>query len=183
MNIPIDFNDGPTVTLEEILLAKEQRVLRQQMTISRYNAAIISLTLVMPGPIKKNSAADYLFKQAIKAIKNQLDAHNIPILSQQYNYLTTGHEAILAVNFPAMQLKSLCIALEIDHPLGRLWDIDVIDPISQTSVSRSQFAFAPRRCLVCGQEAKVCGRMRKHTMDELFAAMAKIVNDDLSAHA
>ncbi|MDF7671413.1 citrate lyase holo-[acyl-carrier protein] synthase [Orbaceae bacterium ESL0721] len=174
-NNTIDFNNGTPVTLEEVLQAKEQRVIRQQMTISRYNSPIISLTLVTPGAVKRSPITDYLFRQSILEIKNALAIRQIPILSQQYIYLVTGQEAIMAINHPALQLKQLCMQLEVDHPLGRLWDIDVIDPLTHSAISRSQFVAPPRGCLVCGDNAKVCGRERRHTIDELFAAMTKII--------
>ena len=49
----INFNDGLPVSLEQVLLAKEQRVQNQQVAITRYQSPIISLTLVIPGPVKK----------------------------------------------------------------------------------------------------------------------------------
>ncbi|GAA5110038.1 citrate lyase holo-[acyl-carrier protein] synthase [Orbus sasakiae] len=171
----IDFNDGLPVTLEQVLAAKEQRVERQHLAIKRYQSAIISLTLVMPGQIKKSPITDYLFDQAIKAITHSLAIKHLLILEKQCISLQTGHEAIIVVDCCAYRLKQLCIMLEQQHTLGRLWDIDIIDPVTQNSVSRTQFSYPPRRCLVCGEPAKVCGRLRQHTLVELFAAMANII--------
>ncbi|MDF7667371.1 citrate lyase holo-[acyl-carrier protein] synthase [Orbaceae bacterium ESL0727] len=172
----IDFNEGKPVTLAQMLSAKEQRVLHQQQAINHYSSALISLTLVIPGPVKQSPVTHYLFEQAIAAIKTTLADHHIPILDQQYYDEVTGEEAIIVVDYAAISLKEICIQLEIDHPLGRLWDIDVIDPLTHMSVSRSQFDFPRRTCFVCDDEAKVCGRMRKHSLDDLFSAMAALIN-------
>ena len=60
--------------------------------------------------------------------------------------------------------------LEDSSPLARLWDIDVIDH-NGNLLSRADFNFPPRPCLVCHENAKNCARSRKHHLDEIFAEM------------
>jgi len=58
------------------------------------------------------------------------------------------------------------MAIEDQHPLGRLWDADVID-INGVSLSRKHFGLPARRCLLCEQPAHDCARSRLHAMQEL----------------
>lgn len=173
----INFHDGLPVSLEQVLLAKEQRVQNQQTVIAQYQAPIISLTLVIPGPVKKSPAAKFLFDQALNAIHQTLLANDLPVVYEQHEEAITGFEAIIAVTCIATKLKQLCIEIEHNHPLGRLWDIDIIDPVTQMSIPRTGFELKPRKCLICGDNAKACGRGRRHSVVEIFEEMKKIINN------
>lgn len=173
----IKFDDGTPISLEQMLLAKEKRVENQLTAISLYKKPLISLTLVIPGPIKSSSGAHYLFQEAIAALHQFFIKNNIPLIEEQHYHELTGSEAILVLDCAIEKLKQYCIDIESQHPLGRLWDIDVIDPITQKSVSRSQFELAPRQCLVCENIAKICGRTKRHSFDEIFAAIKEKIED------
>ncbi|MWN31524.1 MULTISPECIES: citrate lyase holo-[acyl-carrier protein] synthase [unclassified Gilliamella] len=179
-DILIKFDDGTPITLEQMLLAKEKRVQSQQEAIKRYHYPLISLSLVIPGPIKNSSGANRLFKEAIATIHSTLSKNDISLIHETHFHHITGCEAIIVAKCSADILKQCCINIEDNHPLGRLWDIDVIDPITQQSISRAKFDHHSRQCLVCQQMAKVCSRSRKHTIDEVFSAIKKITNDYFS---
>ena len=88
----------------------------------------------------------------------------------------TGPEALYVIDGEAEALKSACIELEDAHPMGRLWDLDVIAP-GPRLLSRKQFGLPPRRCLVCERPAFECGRSRRHGVDELLGAIARLANE------
>ena len=88
--------------------------------------------------------------------------------------LETGHEALFVLPIEANLLKQETMQLEDSSPLARLWDIDVIDH-NGNLLSRADFNFLPRPCLVCSENAKNCARSRKHHLDEIFAQMQKRV--------
>ena len=161
----IKFDDGTPISLEQMLLAKEKRVENQLLAISLYKKPLVSLTLVIPGPIKNSSGANYIFQEAITALHQFFIKNDIPVIKKQHYHELTGYEAILVVDCAIENLKQYCIDIESQHPLGRLWDIDVIDPITQQSVPRSQFEYAPRQCLVCKDMAKICGRSKRHSLE------------------
>lgn len=167
----VKFDDGTPITLEQMLLAKEKRVANQLFAITHYQQPIISLCLVIPGAIKNSSGAHYLFNQAIQALHHCLSTNNITIVNEQHYDQITGFEAIISVACQTEKLKQFCIDIEDNHPLGRLWDIDVIDPTTQQSLSRAQFEQRPRQCLVCDEVAKICGRAKRHSLDEIFTAI------------
>lgn len=173
----IKFDDGTPISLEQMLLAKEKRVENQLLAISLYKKPLVSLTLVIPGPIKNSSGANYIFQEAITALHQFFIKNDIPLIKKQHYHELTGYEAILVVDCAIEKLKQYCIDIESQHPLGRLWDIDVIDPITQKSVSRSQFEYAPRQCLVCEDIAKICGRSKRHSLDEIFVAIKEKIEN------
>ena len=88
----------------------------------------------------------------------------------------TGEEALLLLNADPRDVKARTIQLEEEHPLGRLWDIDVLGQ-DGIPLSRSSFGHTRRTCLLCGQDAKICGRSGVHTHEELFWKSAQILDD------
>jgi holo-ACP synthase len=96
-------------------------------------------------------------------------------LSRQIRWKNTGPEAIYVVDVDAELLKAAAAELEDEHPLGRLWDLDVIAP-GQRVLSRKQLGLPARRCLLCERPAFECGRTRRHSLKELIAVIQRIVN-------
>ncbi len=178
-NMLINFNDGQPIDLAQMLLAKEKRVENQKLMLNRYNYPLISLSIVIPGPIKNSSGANFLFKEAIKALHDGFTENALLVIDEQHYHSIAGAEAIMSVKCSVNKLKQYCINIEENHPLGRLWDIDVIDPITQQSLSRYEFEHHARQCLVCQDMAKVCSRARRHSLDDIFSAMEKKINDYL----
>jgi holo-ACP synthase CitX len=66
--------------------------------------------------------------------------------------------------------------LEDTHPLGRLFDVDVIDK-KGLPISRSTIGEAPRKCLLCDHEARYCMRNHSHTQEELHHKIAEMIED------
>ncbi|EBV0244758.1 citrate lyase holo-[acyl-carrier protein] synthase, partial [Salmonella enterica subsp. enterica] len=84
----------------------------------------------------------------------------------------SGPEWMAAVCAPAMALKQHMSTLEMSHPLGRLWDIDIIDSDGK-SLSRRELGHPARPCLICQQDAHLCARGKHHTLDLLLDEIAR----------
>lgn len=167
--------DGSPITLEQMLHTRDLRAQNQQHWLKQYKQPLISLTLVIPGTIKQSSGAAYLFKIALQAIEALCHAAQLPIIHQQDFSSLCGYEALLAIHSDAQELKALCVQLESNHPLGRLWDIDVICP-HKGILSRKTNALSVRQCLVCQQDAHACARSSTHSVPELIHAIEEIIN-------
>jgi holo-ACP synthase len=70
------------------------------------------------------------------------------------------------VKMDSQQAKKETTNLEVQHPLGRLWDMDIYRN-SHEMVSRSELNLPPRRCYLCNNPAHSCGRSKKHDLQEL----------------
>ena len=66
--------------------------------------------------------------------------------------------------------KILTTEIEETHPIGRLFDIDVIDTDGQ-KLSRPSY----RKCIICGCQAQECARTRKHTVEEMQAKIEEML--------
>lgn len=162
------------VTLEEVLLNRERRVARQRSAIESFRRPLLSITLVNPGPVKDSPTARRALAHALRAVESLLADRGWPELNREVLFDRTGPEALLAVGAGGRELKDATICLEDKHPLGRLWDIDVID-IQEGAISRRTLGLPPRRCLLCGEEAHVCVRSRAHPLKELQEGIQEIL--------
>ena len=97
------------------------------------------------------------------------------MLYSKTEYIFTGPEGYLVLDAAAKRIKVLCVQLEERSTTGRLYDIDVHSPLG--SVSREQIGFQPRKCLLCERAARLCGRSRRHSVEELTQAVFDILRE------
>lgn len=175
------FETGDRPTLDEVLNTRENRAGFQHLLLHKFpDHPVISFKLNIPGPVKNNEAIRQIFRIGQEDILAQLNAHRLDICYQKTLDLPTGPELFLVVEAQPWALKKAMTILEEETPLGRLYDIDVLheEEGEQKSVSRTQLGLPSRRCLVCEKDAKVCGRSRAHTMDEMHDVIRKMMNNE-----
>ena len=171
------------VALEQMLDARERRAARQAAALAHFARPLVSVTVVMPGPVKDSPLARRLLVKACHEIENVVSKKGWPVMSQELSWQATGPEALLVVDAPPEELKTAMIELEDRHGLGRLWDLDVIAP-GPRIFSRKDLGFAPRKCLMCDLPAAECGRSRRHPLVHLLEAMQAMVDEhDRRTHA
>ncbi len=162
------------VTLRDMLLARENRVSKQQELLSKFQKPLICFTMNIPGPVKNSPAIAGGFRLGLERLNAQLLGEGITILHKETVCGHTGCEAYFVADAPAEVLKRLCVEIEEADALGRLFDLDVLTPQGQ-KIQRS----APRKCLLCQQSAQVCGRSRAHSVESLQAATHRILEEAL----
>ena len=175
--------DVPSVSLEQLLVAREERAARQAAALAHFERPLVSLTAVVPGPVKDGALPRRVLAQALHALEASLRGRRWRVLSRRVLWRDTGPEALYVVETDAGPLKSATIELEDRHPWGRLWDLDVIAP-GPRILSRKELGFAARSCLVCERPAAECGRSRRHPLPQLLKTMQTMVDEyDRRLHA
>ncbi len=162
------------VTLSQILQARDDRVARQQALLGAHQSPLISFTMNIAGPIKTSPLIERGFFVGLSALKEKLPKESV--LHYEIKQADTGCEALLAVAADAVALKELCIGIEEASPLGRLFDMDVLDHDGHKLPRHSQ-----RGCLVCGAPGRACAAGRTHTVAELQAVTNRILYDHFAA--
>ena len=152
--------------MTELLEAREQRAARQQAMLDRHKLPLISFSMNIPGPVKRTPLIEFAFDEALLLLP-QGQAVEQTVLRED-----TGCEAILCCDIPAETLKSFCQAIEETSPVGRLYDLDVLTPEGE-KLSRGVM----RPCLICGGPAFPCARSRAHSLEELDAAVTRLLED------
>lgn len=161
------------VTLTELLDSRDRRHQRQLDYLKKYpNDTLLVLTIVMPGSVKRNHLSLITAHAAVDAINNNF---NNDIIESEIRDLITGYEAFFVVKKTSEESKRIACNIEDTHPLGRLFDIDILSS-NGIPVSRTQLQIQPRRCLICGDDARVCMRTQKHNYDQLLEHINNMVN-------
>lgn len=75
-----------------------------------------------------------------------------------------------------MNLKKITVSIEEKNELGRLFDFDVLNTKGE-NISRIQIGLQERKCLLCNENAKGCGRSRKHSIDDLLNKVNQIIKN------
>ena len=165
-------SEGQPVTLVEMLKAREQRVVRQQRLLALYRQPLVSFTLVAPGPVKNSPAWRDVAEVACKTVQALCLRYDWRIEGIAECTANSGPEWMIAVCAPSLRLKEMLVELERTHPLGRLWDLDVINKTG-TAISRRELALPGRRCLICEKDAHLCARARTHSLEMLLDEVAR----------
>ncbi len=165
-----------SVSLEQILNARDHRAAKQVAALAQFGVSLVSATIVMPGPVKGGRLARRAMEVALETLDALFDAKAWLVQSRRVLWADTGPEALYAIDADARALKSALVALEEHHAIGRLWDLDVI-AASEGGLSRQAFGYSPRRCLVCNRPAHDCGRSQRHPLHQLLASIEAMMND------
>lgn len=168
------------VTLTEMLEAREARVRAQEGLRERYGAPVISFTLNIAGPVKNSPLIRRAFRWGQEQLRAGLRAGKLEVLWQGENLAPTGCEALYAVDGTAKEVKALCVSIEDGSPLGRLFDMDVLDSDGR-KLDREEVGGGSRNCIVCGAPGKGCASRRVHKVEDLQAATRRILEDYFAA--
>ncbi len=164
------------VTLEQVLQTKEERAAVQAELRSRYQAAVVSVSVNMPGQIKYDQDTLALIEYALTRLEVLFAAAGFRTSETRRLPAVAGPAAVLEVEADAALLKQLAVQVEEEQPFGRLLDIDVFDAAG-VQFSRNSSRQGGRRCFVCEEPAILCIRGRRHDGEEITAAVAALLED------
>lgn len=155
--------------LTEILAAREARAARQRALLEEFQCPLVSFTMNIAGPVKTSPRIRRAFDLGLSELEAALE-HKV--LHRETLHAVTGDEAMLSVDLDARELKAICTAIEEASPLGRLFDMDVLEPGGRKLDRETE-----RRCLICGAPGRGCASRRLHSVAELQAATQTLICD------
>ncbi len=161
------------VSLLEILDARERRAQKQQKLLKRFGKTLICFTMNIPGPVKVAPKIDAAFR-----IGNGLIQSFFTVLYQEDTSANTGFERFYVVKEDPAYVKEECVDIEDSvelTPWRRLFDMDVLTPDGK-KLSREELGLPSRKCLICDQDAAICGRSRAHSVEELQNAVEQLLD-------
>lgn len=164
------------VTLQEMLDARDRRAEAQRQLLERHARPLISFTMNIPGPVKNSPTIRRAFDEGLHMLDAALGEAGVACVSRQVTHADTGNEYLCAVMAPAGAVKEICMRIEEESPMGRLFDLDVIGRSGEKLARREE-----RRCLVCGAAGRSCASRRLHGLEELDAAVKKLLREGLLA--
>ena len=153
-------------TLQEILDARENRVKTQKSLLEKYNKPLVSFTMNIPGPVKVDRDVLIGFAIGDRLLRRSLQGK---LVYARSHAPITGCEGFYVADMDAKQLKKLAVELEEIDPIGRLFDMDIIDENGR-KIDRESLGYERRKCLLCNEDAAVCAGRRTHSWEELRRA-------------
>ncbi len=161
-------------TIVEILEARERRQKERRQAVAIYGGTAVSVQLNIPGQVKDSKAYRNVLLVAVEAINHLVGKRNVLALKESVQFYKTGPEALFIFDVTALKLKKLMVTIEEQHPLGRLFDIDVYDE-KDAPISRKLLTHEERKCFVCRDTAKVCGRSRRHDLSVVIKRINQMI--------
>lgn len=170
------------VSIGEVLAAKDRRAGRQAAALRRFGVPVVSVSIVTPGPVKDTRQTRRALAVGQQELSRIAKAENWRVLFDETAMERTGPEALYSVEADDVRLKRRLVDLENSHPLGRLWDFDVITA-HRGGLSRTDLGYPARSCLICERPAHECARSRRHSLGDLQHAVGTLVDDHARAPA
>ena len=155
-----------------IIAARDQRQELLAGYLASGYAAIIVISLNIPGPDKNLPGVQELFSWVL----NGLDEAFPAVLKHCQPDNILGPYRLMLLNLNPAEVKRHCIAVETAHPFCRLLDLDVYDATGN-QVDRASLGVPPRSCFVCDLPAVECIRLKRHSFHEI-----KAKTDEFLAH-
>ena len=161
------------ISLSEMLDARERRAAVRGAFFRRApeGACLLQITVNMPGSVKNGPAVRDIFLEALSSVVREFPSGAVDPAGSASKL--TGPEGFLRLHHPSREVKERICRLEEEHPLGRLWDLDVFAGPDRP-VSRGDLGLEPRRCLLCDRPAHACARSRAHPLEEILARIERI---------
>ena len=162
------------VSLMEVLVARDRRAMRQSELIDEFQKPIISFTMNIAGPVKNNPDIKRGFELGKEMVDRELLVSEFNCLHFEEISGPTGNEAFYVIDADPLEIKSITTAIEDETPLGRLFDLDVIN-VEKRKIDRKELGLEGRKCLICENSAKECARSRTHSVEELQKKTSEIL--------
>ncbi|OQB97136.1 MAG: Apo-citrate lyase phosphoribosyl-dephospho-CoA transferase [Spirochaetes bacterium ADurb.Bin110] len=177
------------LSLQTVLAARELRWKKKRLLAESlaqefpgHRLAYAFCTLRMPASLRVSSNYKEIVVQLRDVFARALMDRAIPIIASGQEQYDDGPSAWLASDCDERILKQMAIAIEEGHALGALVDIDVTDAKARL-LSRRDMGYAPRKCLVCDDEAALCSAGQRHLLCEIEAQIEEIISGSMGREA
>jgi holo-ACP synthase len=157
-----------------ILDCREDRVRRRRQLQQEYGLPAVLFSLNIPGVEKNAPPYEKAHLAGEQEFLRRSAAAGLRMERKEVRRGACGREALFLPAAEPLRLKRLCIQIEKQHPLGRIFDFDVYR-VDGTAVGRAELELPPRRCFLCAEPARECARLRRHPAADLQSYLAAVI--------
>lgn len=157
--------------MNRILGDREKRYNEVLNLIDRTGNIVVCGKVNYPGVDKCNPYIQRAFEILKDALLTSFKIDDYAVL-KGYD----GPAIIFSSNLKIFDAKGAAVKIEEEHPLGRIFDIDVYR-IDGSPVSRTELDLPYRKCIICGKNAKVCVRQRAHDINEVIGKINSMIEN------
>lgn len=159
--------------MKNILRDREERYYKILSLIDKYRVPVICGKINYPGNDKDTLEAVKAFQILKQLLTEKLSENSIhtQILSGD-----DGSSILMAITMKPLEAKKIAVDLEMNHSLGRLFDIDVYAGEGE-SIGREKLGMESRMCIICQEDARVCMKTGRHSLQEVVDRVNQLIND------
>ena len=157
------------VSVMDILSARDRRAQTQKRLLEAFGKPLVCFTMNIAGPVKYSDGILRGYTLGKRLLNTRVAA-----LHFEESLSPTGCEGFFVVDLDATALKKLCVAIEDSQPVCRLFDLDVLD-VDGRKLGREELNLPGRTCLLCHKPAPVCASTRAHSVAQLQAKTAALL--------
>ncbi len=154
--------------LHSILAAKEERSARIEHLLGDGSSSLVAATMNIPGPRKSSNLINRAFDLALQDLLVELGCSHLFLLHKESGLAGPYALFLIKDTIQPLQMKARLVAFENTHPIGRWLDLDVYLK-KGTVLGRDELDLPRRRCFLCDEEATVCRRTAKHSLEQVCA--------------
>lgn len=159
--------------IDKILEDREKRYNIILELIEKHGLPVLCGKINYPGNNKNTKEAKEAFNILLKSIEEVFQSYAIDkVITSGYD----GSGIILVLNIESKAAKEKAVAIEKNHSIGRIFDIDIYDT-DGVPLSREDKGMQPRKCMVCGQNARECMKLKRHSLEETLKIVNGIINN------
>ena len=162
------------VSLLEMLDARERRAEQQRKLLEAFQQTLVCFTMNIAGPVKNSPLIGRGYALGRRLLRQQLAAAGMEVTHFEEIREKTGNEAFFLVDSSPLAVKKITSEIEDSAPIGRLFDMDVLDKTGR-KIDRQELGKEGRRCLICGGMATACARSRAHGVAQLQEKTTQIL--------
>lgn len=160
--------------MRAILACRENRVRRREQLQQEYGLPAVLLSLNIPGADKDAPLYEKVHVAGEQEFLRRCAAAGLQVEREEARRGACGGESLFLIAAEPVQLKRLCIQIEAQHSLGRIFDFDVYAGDGSV-VDRGQLSVAQRSCFLCDEPARVCARLGRHTAEDLQSYLSSLI--------
>lgn len=161
--------------ISDILEDREKRYIEILSLIKLYKLPVICGKINYPGNDKNTPEAQKAFQILKQLLDNKINDMSV------YKQMLSGEDGrsiLYVINLEPLEAKIIAVKLETDHPLGRIFDIDVYAGEGE-SIGRENLGIEPRKCIICEKDARICMKAGKHSIQEVLDKVNRLIRDNV----
>lgn len=156
-----------------ILVDREKRYNEMLGLLKEYALPVLCGKLNYPGSDKNTAEAKRAFGILTGIIEDRLSDRAV------FSKELTGYDGrsiLMVLGLPPDEIKKITVEIEDACQLGRIFDLDVYVG-DGSSIGREEVGMPQRKCILCDENARVCVRARRHSMEEILKKINQIINN------
>lgn len=157
--------------IDKILDAREKRYNEIVSLYNVYKCTILCGKINYPGSDKNTRESQNAFSALVKSLEAEFQSG---VTLKKHLTGFDGSSILMVLDMEPGEAKGRAVKIEENHYLGRIFDIDIY--IDGQSIGREDINKMPRRCLICGDNARVCMKLSRHSFEDIIHEANKLID-------